>query len=129
VSRVRLPPRKGPLPERVIVLEHKVEKFPETRHAWNSDFIDRCRKAAELCGYALTVHGTLMRDIDLVAVAWTEDADDIWKFLGVFLAQTGLYVHSIEAKPHGRIAMTMRGAYGADRDVDLSIIPPSRAAN
>jgi hypothetical protein len=58
----------------------------------------------------------------------TGDADDIWKFLGVLLAQTGLYIHSLEAKLHGRMAMTLKGAegYGCDRIVDLSVIPPAR---
>ena len=31
------------------------------------------RKAARECGYAIGVHGSLMRDFDLIAVPWVED--------------------------------------------------------
>ncbi len=129
MSLVRLPPRKQPLPDHHIILESKLADFPKEPHPWNSRFIEKAREAAESCGYALSVHGTLMRDIDLVAVAWTEDADDIWWFLGVFIARTGTFVESIEKKPHGRIGMTLKGGsgYGVDRGIDLSILPPGRS--
>lgn len=36
--------------------------------------IEPLRETARRLGYALTVHGTLKRDIDLVACPWVEDA-------------------------------------------------------
>lgn len=123
MSTVRLA-KPNRQPSHVHLLETKAEKFPRKPHPLDSKFIQRCKEAANSCGYALTYHGTMQRDIDLVAVAWTDDADDLLKFLGSFIAQTGSYIHSIERKPHGRISLMLRGAYGQDRDVDLSVVPP-----
>ena len=37
------------------------------------DFLPGFRKAARECGYALAVHGSMERDLDLVAVPWVEN--------------------------------------------------------
>ena len=34
------------------------------------------QKVARECGYALAVHGTMTRDLDLIAAPWTEEATD-----------------------------------------------------
>lgn len=36
--------------------------------------IEPLRDVAKALGYAIAVHGTLKRDIDLVAIPWTDDA-------------------------------------------------------
>ncbi|QIB32623.1 hypothetical protein [Ancylobacter pratisalsi] len=36
--------------------------------------IDPLRKVARQLGYAITTHGSLVKDIDLLAIPWTEDA-------------------------------------------------------
>jgi len=36
--------------------------------------IDPMRELARKCGYAIGVHGSLARDIDLIAVPWTREA-------------------------------------------------------
>lgn len=36
--------------------------------------IPHLRQVAKGCGYAIAVHGSLIRDIDLIAVAWIADA-------------------------------------------------------
>jgi hypothetical protein len=43
-------------------------------HAKYELLIEPLRAVARSLGYALTVHGSLVRDIDLVAVPWTSDA-------------------------------------------------------
>lgn len=49
----------------------------QCEHDSHADFerlIDPLREVARRLGYALAVHGSLVRDIDLVAVPWTNDA-------------------------------------------------------
>lgn len=38
--------------------------------------IPRMREAARLCGYALGVHGSLRRDLDIIAAPWVADHTD-----------------------------------------------------
>lgn len=92
------------------------------------------RTVARFHGYAITVHGSLKRDIDLVAIAWTDQAypaDDLAHavrgavagILGNCLIQ-GKEDGSIFAKkPHGRLACIMIHP-GFAGEIDLSIIPP-----
>jgi hypothetical protein len=87
--------------------------------------IKAIRWACIRSGYACTVHGTRNRDLDLVAVPWTDDAETIGQLLRRIVAAG--FVHSTpEKKPHGRLAYTVfrqgRADVGADY-IDLSITP------
>jgi hypothetical protein len=99
--------------------------------------IDRLRASARGVGYALTVHGSLSRDIDLVAVAWVQWAVPAEVLADVIIGKLHLIdtvFHVIEpdrdgprAKPHGRLAWSIllepyHGPY-----IDLSVIPPKDA--
>lgn len=82
-------------------------------------------------GYAVALHGSAVRDLDLIAVPWTEDT-----------ALTPLRVAEIIAaaipgeirggavkKPHGRIGFVIhpRYRYGFDTwYIDLSVMPRRR---
>lgn len=48
--------------------------------ATNRAALDLCieplRNAARMHGYAVAVHGSVSRDIDLIAIPWTESADE-----------------------------------------------------
>ena len=67
------------------------------------------REVARSCGYAIAVHGSLERDIDLVAIPWADLAispDSITNELfgvvnAVFRTAT---LHPPSNKPHGRRA-------------------------
>lgn len=100
------------------------------------------RPIARHHGYAIAVHGSLSRDIDLVAVPWTDDAvpaeelvEVVRKAVGGFICiaeghsnagQDGYFIHphdhSPEDRPHGRrtwvIQLVGRGTY-----LDLSVMP------
>lgn len=93
-------------------------------------------RAREL-GYALAVHGSLKRDIDLVAVAWTEQAvssDELANaILQVARTETGYAELSADLageirseRPHGRIAWAIIVAGGSY--IDLSVIGPYPSA-
>lgn len=81
------------------------------------------------CEYAIAEHGTRGRDLDLVAVPWTDRAglphlvvDDVLDTL------PGSLAGDPEQKPHGRIAYAIRPdlTFGHDHwYVDLSVMPPA----
>lgn len=91
------------------------------------------REAARGHGYAVAVHGTLARDIDLIAVAWREhnvsDPEDlVMSIVGVVAGVTGR-CHRMAGsteKPHGRKAYTLIHG-GFIGEIDLSVIPPCPA--
>lgn len=91
--------------------------------------IHELRAVARTLGYALTVHGTIKRDIDLVAIPWTEEAVEPQALADALLAETerviGFAVYGNDGpfprpKPHGRMCWTIHfdGTY-----IDLSVMP------
>ena len=89
------------------------------------------RRAAKDAGYAIAVHGSLNRDIDLVAVPWREhsvaDPDRLVTILsGAVAAVTGRCnpMQGWTEKPHGRRAKTLLAWCGEDTaHLDLSVMP------
>lgn len=72
-------------------------------------------------GYALTVHGSVARDLDLVAIPWDKNFSDP----KIVLANvTNEFAFEVAGKPeeknHGRIAYTLVGA--CEFFIDLSFI-------
>jgi hypothetical protein len=84
---------------------------------------------ANQCGYALGLHGSMARDLDLIAAPWTEKAVSadqlitrLVKACGGWLDQGETTINP-EFRPHGRTAYTIqlgRGLY-----VDVSVMPRS----
>lgn len=91
------------------------------------DLLPPLRMAARGCGYALTVHGSLQRDIDLVAVPWEDGADApeylLQRIVGVTAGVLGRAVvnSAWSEKPHGRRAISIITA--GDTYIDLSVMP------
>lgn len=89
------------------------------------------RAEARACGYALAVHGSLERDIDLIAVPWTAEAvapealvsrlrHDLNRLYPITL-EVG--PNAAQSKPHGRLCWSWwirSWTY-----VDLSVVPPT----
>ncbi|MCK5606336.1 hypothetical protein KAR91_30830 [Candidatus Pacearchaeota archaeon] len=83
-------------------------------------------------GYALAIHGSMLTDLDVVAIPWTDEAVDEITLLNELKRYLGLMdllsedlkndkIFGAELKPHGRIAWKII----ADPcgSVDLSIMP------
>lgn len=95
-----------------------------------SDFIDRMRAVARGCGYALAVHGSQLRDLDLVAVPWTPEAVSADQLVARLCEEIPLVEHdqpafmaaNPEAKPWGRLAWSLAGCPD-HQYVDLSVAP------
>lgn len=90
------------------------------------------RERARTLGYAIAVHGSLERDIDLVAVPWT-DAAVSPEILANSLRQVLEKLYPIHGevparpgeKPHGRLCWSWwirTWTY-----IDLSVFPPAEA--
>lgn len=74
-------------------------------------------------GYALAVHGSLGRDLDLIAVPWVDKPSDIPTVIAAVHAECAVrIIGDPEQKPHGRIAYTLSVGFG-ECAVDLSFIP------
>lgn len=81
-------------------------------------------------GYALALHGSFVRDMDLIAIPWTEKARDRKKMIveiskSLYKANKQSEVlKSACKKPHGRIAYTI--ITGGGGWVDISVMPRGR---
>lgn len=91
------------------------------------------REAARFHGYAVGVHGSLKRDIDLIAIAWTDQAvpaEDLVQYIrGAIGGVLGncLQIGEHSEKPHGRIAYTLVHP-GFVGEIDLSVVGPRKSA-
>ena len=74
-------------------------------------------------GYALAVHGSLARDMDLICVPWTETPSDS---IDVVEAITDTFcirnLWPVEVKEHGREVYTLSIGFG-ECFIDLSFMP------
>lgn len=100
------------------------------------------KAAAKELGYALAIHGSMNRDLDLLAVPWVEDAaepvelvkaineavggfvlGDLSKRGSVFTDESEL--NNPTKKPHGRLSWNI--CWGGKPFIDLSIMPKKDA--
>lgn len=113
-----------------------MEKIPLSEHAQHrvakayAKTIQPLRVVARGLGYALTVHGSIKRDIDIVAIPWTDKAVEPEILAESLRSETekiiGFAVYGNDGpwprnnKPHGRLCWTIHfnGTY-----IDLSVMP------
>jgi hypothetical protein len=107
---------------------------------------------ARKMGYALTIHGSVVTDLDLVAIPWTDDAADAESLVKAMfehvnavdykgllerdcpwatpsqieqMVEQSNETNKPEKKPHGRKAWNLYLHFGAK--VDLSVMPIQRS--
>jgi hypothetical protein len=93
-------------------------------------YLTTTREVARDCGYALAVHGSQARDLDLVAVPWTPEAVSAQQLVDTLCAVVGLVekpsewpvAPNPESKPWGRLAWALCGWPGVQY-LDLSVAP------
>lgn len=98
--------------------------------------LEPMRRVARDAGYAITVHGSLARDIDLVAIPWVDAPPPatpeflVTRLCAVIASVTGRCnpMKGWADKPHGRKAKTILvwGSRFGSVDIDLSIMPVRR---
>jgi hypothetical protein len=110
-------------------LTHKNNKNPKGYVA----ILGLLHDAAFRCGYALGIHGTLGRDLDLLAMPWVEEASTPEKLVEALALACGGRVYSMVdlgggkivdnpiLKPHGREGWTI--VLGGGTYLDVSTMP------
>lgn len=88
----------------------------------------KLREVARQHGYALCLHGSLVKDLDVLAVPWVEEAAPAEKLVAALVDRTGGHLlqqndkRYATSKPHGRTAWTIM-LLGGGGYVDLSVMP------
>jgi hypothetical protein len=94
------------------------------------ELIEPIRSVARKFGYAIALHGSLARDIDLIAVPWTEEAVEaeilaigISNIVKAFSTTSYVRVHGPKEneKPHGRLCWSI--FVTGVTYIDLSVMP------
>lgn len=117
---------------------------PTWTHVHNKDELEsfyrsalpKIREAAKECGYAVAVHGSLRRDLDLIAVPWKDEhADKDVLAHAVMRAACGMTLNGFrwENKPLGRVAVSFPVCWTERSEsfpnetnlghIDLSVMP------
>lgn len=88
-------------------------------------------EVARKYGYALAIHGTVLTDLDLIAVPWTDaatDAETVAEAIKIHCGKCGVNLDEFgkehmepTQKPHGRLAWKFHMTAGGS--VDLSVLP------
>ncbi|MNQ84893.1 hypothetical protein D3C85_1000340 [compost metagenome] len=74
-------------------------------------------------GYALAVHGSLARDMDLIAVPWIESPEHPEKVIAAIEAEFAIVrIGGLVKAPHGRLIQTIGIKFG-ECFIDLSFMP------
>lgn len=86
-------------------------------------------------GYALALHGSMGRDLDVIAIPWTDDADEPERLMKAFVrfvkgksnVKIKLYMPGVTKKPHGRLAYSIPVGHDGHY-LDVSIMPVLKKA-
>lgn len=91
--------------------------------------VDRIRALAKEVGYAIGVHGSLERDLDLIAAPWVEDAVEPLALAEHIAAGLGGRVvdHETQDKPCGRWSCNIHTPDWT-KMIDLSVMPAAPVA-
>jgi hypothetical protein len=99
--------------------------FVAERMTFYAMLYPRLREVARQHGYALALHGSLTKDLDVIAVPWVADAADEKTLVRAIVERAHGMVqsnHRVVEQPHGRRSWTiMLGGNGGY--LDLSVMP------
>lgn len=120
---------KGPVFEELWALAAQMEReliAARKVHSRTHEIVTIVRAVARPLGYSIAVHGSLSRDLDLVATPWSETACSARTLAwNVMRALEGFVVVRLgvepSRKPHGRLAWSIHTKLGFY--VDLSVSP------
>ncbi len=98
-----------------------------------AQLLPRIREAAKEMGYTLAIHGSMQRDLDLIAVPWTDAAAEARELVEAVRSAVGGYVigdgkdsngmvsEEPTRHPHGRLSWNI--CWGGRPFIDLSVMP------
>ena len=102
---------------------------PKVRPIAYACHLPRITAKAREYGYAIAVHGSLQRDLDLIAVPWSDEATDAEQLVQAICETAGAFILPDQdgaQKPHGRVAYILQ--MGAGLYIDLSVMPRVESA-
>lgn len=88
--------------------------------------VEPIRVAAREVGYAIGVHGSQERDLDLIAAPWTDDAIPALDLLKHIAARINARIAMLEAKPGRACAATLQ-VDGWFKPIDISVCAKRKA--
>lgn len=74
-------------------------------------------------GYAIAIHGSRERDLDMIAVPWGKEAIGNYGLINHIAEGLNGQILAIERKPFGRYACTIKMREGWIKSIDLSVTP------
>lgn len=93
-----------------------------------TEIVARVRHVARGHGYAIGVHGSLVRDVDLIAAPWIERASAPDELATAIADELGGAVRARARRAHGRIGYVVLIPGGKHPNyIDLSVMAPSHA--
>jgi hypothetical protein len=99
------------------------DTFPSLYYA----IVPDAKEVARGLGYALLLHGSMSRDLDLVAIPWTGEAASAEELVEAIRFKFQCWIGGVEIKggmrekPHGRRAWSLH--LGGHAFIDLSVMP------
>jgi hypothetical protein len=116
------------------VLKMPRNLYPSSALAYAA-VLPKLQAVARAHGYALTVHGSMATDFDLVAVPWIAEASEAAILIEAIRASINGYIrdesewdHNPAKRPHGRLAWSIypdevAGNQGRGPYLDISVMP------
>lgn len=105
------------------------EKKPTYAPAYMVGIYPALAELARTLGYALALHGSLQRDLDIIAIPWTSEAVDPLDLVTALCSEFDIKPNHPLGEPtqkaHGRMSWSIPLWWGAY--LDLSVMP--RVAN
>ena len=86
------------------------------------------REVAASCGWAVAIHGSMVHDLDLMAMPWVEEhttADELAERISRIVVSENCYRPYVKSnpgdKPNGRIVYTI---FAGGTYIDMNVIEP-----
>lgn len=94
-------------------------------------FYSIARCTAKMDGYALALHGSFTRDLDVTAIPWIAKPKKAEEFVQHTAFRTGTTIHNpMTLKEHGRMSWTLHfPEFGDPRFIDFSVMPVQAEVN
>ena len=106
----------------------KLEKLKDNNAIFWTFLWPKIREVAAKCGWAIAIHGSVVNDLDLMAMPWVEEhttADDLADCIASVVTSPEFYREPIKddkSKPNNRVVYTI---FAATSYIDLNVIKES----